>query len=198
MAARQASLASSEEAERAAAAAIQQERRSRLAVLEREALPLLRHIADGTLDPTEADVRQMCDRHAAVLRHSLTGGAPGAGELMAGLAPTLRAAQARGLLVNVQMIGDPGTSPPPVARAVMATVDAVISELPPHQVILTVLASGDDVELYLTFGEPLRTVPDLTRSGLGLPEAARWHASVIATEGGAGCLEVTWRRDGAA
>jgi hypothetical protein len=197
LAARQASLASAEAAERAAAAAIQQERRGRLAVLEQEALPLLRGIADGTLDPTAADVRAACARHAAVLRHSLAGGTRSAGELIAGLGPALRAAEARGMLVNVQLMGDPGTPQPPVARAILATVAAVISELPPHQVILTVLGAGDDVELYLTFGEPLRAVPDLTRFGRGLPAAVRWHAAVVATESGGGYLEVSWRTEGA-
>lgn len=198
MAARQASLASRSAAERAAAAAIQQERCGRLAVLEKEALPLLRGIADGTLDPAEASVREKCARHAAVLRHSLTEDAPGTGEPMAWLEPALRAAAARGITVTVQMIGDPGTVQPPVARAVLATMAAVIGALPPHQAMLTVLASGDDVELYLTFGAPLRAAPDLTRSGLNLPAAARWHASVNVTETSGGCLEVSWRKDGAA
>jgi hypothetical protein len=197
IAARQASLASRSAAERAAAAAIQQERQSRLAVLEREALPLLRGIADGTLDPTEQGVREKCARHAAVLRHSLTGGAPDGGELVAGLEHMLRAA-ARELPVPVQVIGDPGTPQPPVARAVLAAVEAVISALPPHQVMLTVLASGDDVELYLTFSAPLRSPPDLTRFGLDVPASAHWHALVSTTETGGGCLEVAWRKDGAA
>ena len=91
MAVRQAALASRAAAERAAAAAIKQERRGRLAVLEEEALPLLRGIADGTLDPADAGVREQCARHAAVLRDALTDGAPG-GELVATLQPTLRAA----------------------------------------------------------------------------------------------------------
>jgi hypothetical protein len=198
MAARQASLASRSAAERAAAAAIHQERQSRLAVLEREALPLLRGIADGALDPTEPSVREECARHASVLRHSLTGGAPGGGELMAGLEQVLRTAAARKLPVPVQVIGDPGTPPAPVARAALAAVGAVISALPPHQVMLTVLAPGDDVELYLTFSEPLRSPPDLTRFGLDLPASARWHASVSTTETSGGCLEVAWRKDGAA
>jgi hypothetical protein len=196
LAARQASLASRSAAERAAAAAIQQERQIRLAVLEKEALPLLRGIANGTLDPAEANVREKCARHAAVLRHSLTAGAPDAGDLMVGLKPALQAAAARGLPVAVQVIGDPGTVRPPVARAVLATMDAVISALPPHQIMLTVLASGDDAELYLTFGAPLRAAPDLTRFGLNLPAAARWRAAVSATESGGGCLEVSWRKDG--
>ena len=197
MAVRQAALANRAAAERAAAAAIKQERRGRLAVLEEEALPLLRGIADGTLDPADPGVREQCARHAAVLRDALTDGAPG-GELLATLQPTLRAAGARGLPVTVQFIGDPGTPPPPVARAVLATVDAVLGALLPHQAVLTVLADGDDIELYLNFSAPLRTTPDLTRVGNDVPAAARWQAALNVTETGAGFLEISWRKDGAA
>ena len=197
MAARQASLASRSAAEHAAAAAIKRERRGRLAVLEQEALPLLRGIADGTLDPAAAGVREECGRHAAVLRHSLGGGGEDAGELVSVLKPALRAAAARELPVSVQLIGDPGTPQPLVARAILAALDAVLSVLPPHQVVLTVLASGDDVELYLTFGAPPEAVPDLARLGRDVPAAAGWHASVSATETGGGCLEAGWRKAGA-
>jgi hypothetical protein len=197
MAVRQAALASRAAAERAAAAAIKQERRGRLAVLEGEALPLLRGIADGTLDPADSGVREQCARHAAVLRDALTDGAPG-GELVATLQPTLRAAGARGLPVTVQLIGEAGTPPPLVARAVLATVDAVLGALPPHQAALTVLAAGDDIELYLTFDAPPRSAPDLTRFGRDVPAAARWHAALSVTESGGGFLEVSWRKDGAA
>lgn len=197
MAVRQAALANRAAAERAAAAAIKQERRGRLAVLEEEALPLLRGIADGTLDPADPGVREQCARHAAVLRDALTDGAPG-GELLATLQPTLRAAGARGLPVTVQVIGDPGTPPPPVARAVLATVDAVLGALPPHQAALTVLADGDDIELYLIFSAPLRATPDLTRVGNDVPAAARWQAALNVTETGPGFLEISWRKDGAA
>ena len=196
MAVRQAALANRAAAERAAAAAIKQERRGRLAVLEEEALPLLRGIADGTLDPADPGVREQCARHAAVLRDALTDGAPG-GEVLATLQPTLRAAGARGLPVTVQVIGDPGTPPPPVARAVLATVDAVLGALPPHQAALTVLADGDDIELYLIFSAPLRATPDLTRVGNDVPAAARWQAALNVTETGAGFLEISWRKDGA-
>jgi hypothetical protein len=200
LAARRASLASRSAAERAAAAAIGQERQSRLAVLEKEALPLLRGIADGTLDATAGDVRDRCARHAAVLRHSLTGRATGVGELAAGLEPALQSARERGLLVTVQLVGDPGAPIPRLARAVVATVDAVLSALPPHPVTLTVLADGEDVELYLAFDAPLRSSPDLTLLARqsDLPAAARWRATVNATETGGGYLEVGWRKDGAA
>ena len=197
LAARQAALASKSAAERAAAAAIRQERGSRLAVLESEALPLLRGIADGTLDPAAAAVREQCARHAAVLRRALTERAP-AGELMAGLERTLRAAAERGLAVTVQAIGDPGAPRPAVARAVLATVEAVLGALAPQQAVLTVLAAGDDIELYLTFSAPLRAAPDVTRFGLDLPAAASWRAALNATEAGEGFLEVSWQKDGAA
>jgi hypothetical protein len=110
---------------------------------------------------------------------------------MAGLKPVLHAASAQGLLVNVQVIGDPGAPDPAVAQAAVAAVAAVTSALPPHQVMLTVLAPGDDVELYLTFDKPLRVIPDLTRYGRDVPAAAGWHASLDA---GSGCLELGWRR----
>jgi hypothetical protein len=196
-AARQAALASRAAAEHAAAAAIRQERASRLAVLETEALPLLRAIADGTLDPADPSVQDRCARHAAVLRRALTDGAPG-GELTARLERVLRAAAARGLPVTVQAIGDPGTPAPPVARAVTATVDAVLSALAPQPAVLTVLAAGDDIELYLTFGTPPRAAPDPTRFGLDVPAAARWRAALSTTETGEGFLEVSWRKDGTA
>jgi hypothetical protein len=194
MTARRAALASRSLAERAAVAAVQEVRRSRLALLEMEALPLLRGIADGTLDPADDDVRERCARHAAVLRHSLTDRAPGAGALVAGLQPALQAATARGLLVNVQVIGDPGVPAPEVAHAVLAAVDAVLSALRSDQVVLTVLASAGDVELYLTFSEPLRGRPDVARFGRDVPAALCWHAAVTAEETGTGCLEISWRK----
>jgi hypothetical protein len=194
MTARRAALASRSLAERAAVVAVQEVRRSRLALLEMEALPLLRGVADGTLDPADSDVRDRCARHAAVLRHSLTDRAPSADALVAGLQPALQAASARGLLVNVQVIGDPGVPPPDVAHAVLAAVDAVISALRSHQVMLTVLASGSDVELYLTFSGPLRVSPDVARFGRDVPAAACWHATMTAEETGTGCLEISWRK----
>jgi len=200
LAARRASLASRSAAESAAAEAIGQERQSRLAVLEKEALPLLRGIADGTLDSTASDVRDRCARHAAVLRHALTGAVPDVGDLASGLETALETARERGLLVTVQLVGDPGSTPPPVARAVLATVGAVLASLPPQQITLTVLGVGEDVELYLAFDTPPPNGPDLTR----LPEVnalratARWRAVVNAAEAGGGYLEISWRKDGAA
>jgi hypothetical protein len=196
--ARRAALASKSAAERAAAAAIQEDRRERLALMELEALPLLRGIAAGTLDPADARVRERCARHAATLRHSLTDRDRSAGGLLAGLEQVLRAARARGVLVDVRVIGDPGHPAPEVADAVRAAVDGVLSALPPHPVTLTVLAPGDDVELYVIFGEPPRAVPDVARLGRKVPAAAGWRAMVNLDETGAGSLELCWRKAGEA
>jgi hypothetical protein len=67
----------------------------------------------------------------------------------------LHAARARELLVNVQVIGDPGILEPEVAHAIAAVVGAAIGASA-YLVMLTVLAAGDDAELHLTFSEPLR------------------------------------------
>jgi hypothetical protein len=192
--ARHARLTSRSVAERAAAVAIQADRRNRLALLEMEALPLLRAIADGSLDPAASEVRERCARHAAALRHSLTDRAPRAEGLMAALELAGRVAGARGVLADAQIIGDPGITAPEVTRAVVTAVDAVLSTLPPQQVTLIVIAPGDAVELYVTFGEALRLIPDLGRPGRDLPTAAGWHASLTTEDTGPGCLEVVWRK----
>jgi hypothetical protein len=192
LAARRAALASRSAAERAAAAAVREDRRERRALLEMEALPLLRGIADGTLDPADRAVRELCARHAATLRQALTDRVPNTGHLLAELDPALRAARARGLHVEVQAVGDPGSPVREVAGATLAAVDAVMSALPPHQVLLTILGCGDDAELYLIFDRPLRAVPDVTAIRRQVPAAARWDAAVGVDDSGAGCLEVRW------
>jgi hypothetical protein len=72
------------------------------------------------------------------------------------------------MLVNVQVIGDPGVPPPDVARALLATVDAVLGAIPPHQVMLTVIAPGEEVELYLTFSEPAPGCVEISPRGAAL------------------------------
>jgi hypothetical protein len=194
MAARRAALTSRLAAERAAAVAVQEDRRARLALLEGDALPLLRGIADGTLDPADSEVLRRCARHAATLRRALADRAQQAEGLLAGLEPALRAARARGLPVEVRVVGDPGHTTPEVAGAALAAVGGVLSELPPQPVTLTVLAAGDDVELYVTFERPPPDVPGLTGPGLTGPATACCYAAADVDDNGAGCLEVRWRK----
>jgi hypothetical protein len=195
MVVRRAALASRSAAERAAADAIGEVRRGRLALLETEALPLLRGIAGGTLDPADTAVRGQCAQHAATLRRALVDRAlQQQGGLLADLQPVLSAAQARDVPVEVQVIGDPGRPGQHVVRAVRAAVDDVLRVLPPQQAILTVVADGDSVELFLTFERPPAAGCDVAGLGDAVPAEAGWRAALEVEDTGHGCLEVHWRK----
>jgi len=72
----------------------------------------------------------------------------------------MHGARTRGLPVEVQVVGDPGRPMWEVVGATLAAVEGVMNTLPPHPVTLTVLASGDEVELYVTFDRPPRATPE--------------------------------------
>jgi hypothetical protein len=198
IAVRRAVLASRSAAERAAVAAIGEVRRGRLGLLEMEALPLLRGIADGTFDPADSTVRRQCAQHAETLRRALVDRADQeAGGLLAGLEPLLSAAQARNVPVEVQVIGDPGHPAPDVMQAVLAAVGGVLRALPPQPAVLTVLAPEDEVELFLTF-ERSPAGRDVAGLEQALRAEAEWRAILEAGGAGPGCLEVHWRNAGPA
>jgi hypothetical protein len=198
LAAQRVALASRSAAERAAAAAVREDRRERLALLETGALPLLRGIADGTLDPADPEVREQCARHAATMRRALVDQSPAGSWLLAELGSALTSAREHGVPVEVQVVGDPGAPVPEVARAARDAVDSLVSALPSQPVLLTVLASGSDVELYVAFEQPPRTAPDLARLEARVPAVAHWSASVDVSDAGSGCLEVHWSKAAAA
>ena len=200
LAARRAELASRSAAERAAVAAIQQDRQERFALLELEALPLLRGIADGSLDPGDETVRQDCTRHAATLRRALAGRDRPGRELLAGLEPALAAARRRGLQAEIQVVGNPGLPSRDVTQATACAVQTVLRALPPQPVTLTVLAqgapagSGPGAELYLTF----TGLPPAARAAVFPPAAgrSRWRAGLDVDGTGSGCLWVSWAARG--
>jgi hypothetical protein len=198
LAARSAALASRSAAEREAVAAVRADRRRRLGVLEMEALPLLRGIAEGSVDPADPGVRERCARLSADLRRVLADQSRAAG-LLAELEPALRSAAARGLPVEVQVVGEPRRPLPEVAAAALAAVDSTLSALPPHParnpVVLTVLAADDDVELYVAFDRPPPDAPDVSALRRRVPAAAGWSAVLDVNDAGPGCLEVRWRNE---
>jgi hypothetical protein len=163
-----------------------------------EALPLLRGIAGGTLDPADGAVRERCAQHAATLRRALVDRSQ-AGGLMAGLEPVLSAARERNVPVEVQMVGDLGRVSEDVVRVTLAAVGGVLRALPPQQVMLTVLADGEEAELYLTFerapegGCAVAGPGDAVPAEAAWPVAAAWRASLEAEDTGPGCLEAHWR-----
>jgi hypothetical protein len=198
LAARRAALVSQSASERAAAVAVRADQGERLALLEAEALPLLRGIADGTLAVTDREVRERCGSYAGTLRRALVDRTGEAGGLLAELAPVLSSASERGTPAEVQVVGDPGSPPREVTSATVAAVDRMLRELPPHPVTLTVLADEEDVELFVTFGQSPGRFPDLTSLRLAVPAASRWYAAVEVGGTGAGCLEVRWQAGAAA
>jgi hypothetical protein len=193
MAVRRAALASRSAAERAVVAAIGEVRRDRLGLLEMEALPLLRGIADGTLDPSDSAVRRRCAEHAATLRRALVDQTSQPSVLLARLEPVLGAARRRNVSVETQAIGDPGDPGEDVLRATVAAVDQVLRALPPQPVTLTVLGSGDEAEMFLTFERPPLAGCDLAGLGDAVPAGAAWRAALETEDAGPGCLEVRWR-----
>ena len=198
LAARRAALVSQSASERAAAAAVRADQGERLALLEAEALPLLRGIADGTLAVTDGEVRRRCASYAATLRRALVDRAGDAGGLLAELAPVLTSARERGTPAELQLLGDLGSPPPAVASATVAAVDGVLRALPPQPVIVTVLVDEEGVELFVTFDQPPGAVPDLAALNQSVPAVTGWHAAVEVGDTGAGCLEVRWRTRAAA
>ena len=194
MATRRAWLVSRSAAERAAAAAVHQDRLTRLALLDRQALPLLRGVAGGMLDPADGDVREQCARQAAALRQALMDRSGHEGRLLAEMEPALSAARARGVPVEVRVVGDPGPPSAEVAGATLAAVSGVVKTLPPHPVTLTVVASEDDVEVFMTFDRPPQAAPDVTQLGRTVPATSGWSATVDVDDSGAGCLEIRWRK----
>ncbi|HEY7144158.1 MAG TPA: hypothetical protein VH637_07925 [Streptosporangiaceae bacterium] len=190
---RRALLAHRTAAEHAADEAVSADRRRRRDVLEADALPLLRGIAEGWLDPADSEVIRRCAQHAATLRAALTGQEPEPGGLLAALRPALAAAAARGVQAQTQLVGDPGSLSPVLRSATVTVVERVLSALPPQQVTITVLGSDQDAELYLTFAVSPPARLELPRTGRSRPPAG-WHAALDAGDEGPGCLEVRWRK----
>jgi hypothetical protein len=139
-------------------------------------------------------VQQRCADGADALRRALADPARPDGGLLAGLAPALSAAEDRGLPVQVQVIGDPGIPAPEVAGATRAAVSDLVGALPPHPVVLTVLASDEEVELYLTFERPPASPVDVAGLRRLVPATADWQATMDIGDAGAGFLAVRWRK----
>ena len=106
------------------------------------------------------------------------------------------AARARGLEVQVQVVGDPGRPGPAVTRATLGALHEVLRSLPGQPVTLTILAVGGNVELYLTFDQAPVPRWDLAALPQDLPPEAGWAATADAGDSGPGCLEVRWRIEG--
>jgi hypothetical protein len=72
-------------------------------------------------------------------------------------------------------------------------VDRVLRALRPQPAVLTVLGSGVEAAIYLTFGQAPLTGLDVAGLGRAVPAEAAWRAALEAEDDGPGCLEVRWR-----
>jgi hypothetical protein len=175
-------------ARREAAGAVSRDRQRRHQHLDKEILPLLRGIAEGTADPRTDVVRQACATQAALLRRRLgTSLRPGR---LGRLEAVVEAAEACGVAVEVQLAGDLTDAPTAVRAEIIDTVDEALDAAPGGPALLTVLSSDTGGSVYVSFpaagmtGAPFVPVPG---GGTRLTEV---RADV--TDGHA-CLEVHWR-----
>ena len=186
-------LASSAAAERAAAEAIQRDRRERLALLDIEALPLLRAIAGERLDPGDPAVRERCAWHAAALRRALVDRARPPAGLLDDLEPVLDAARDSGVPVEVQVIGDPG----PVGRDVAGALDggrqrgdSGPAAAPCHPDRAGPRGPGGTL---CDLPAAAARAVDVSQLRPAMPPPG-WQATLEVGPTGAGCLEVRWQK----
>jgi hypothetical protein len=143
-----------------AAAAVRRDQARRLARLERDVLPLLRAVADGSADPRDVNVRRLCARRARTLRRMLVGSGGQAGPL-AELELAIDAAEARGTLVALQIDGELAEVPAPIRDEIVDIVGETLRAAPPGRVTITLWCdTGEGFLSYpFTKDRPLVTQP---------------------------------------
>ncbi|MBL7497667.1 ATP-binding protein [Frankia nepalensis] len=150
-----------------AAAAVRRDRARRLARLDRDVLPLLRAVVDGSADPRDEDIRRLCASRARALRRMLVGSGGRAGPL-AELETAIDAAEARGATVVLQVAGDLAAVPREVREQIVDLVSETLLATPPGRVMVTLLCDGAAGEGYLSY--PL-AAPEAAATGLDWPAA---------------------------
>ncbi len=170
------------------AKAINRDRQRRRQHLEKETLPLLQDIADGTADPRTDAVRRACATQATLVRRRLsTSMRPGH---LGRLEAVVEAAEARGVAVQVQLAGDLTHAPTAVRAEVIDTVDEALDGVPDGPALLTVLCSdtGGSGSVYVSFpADHMGSVPAQDPGGVTRLTEVRTEV-----EGGQACLEVRW------
>ncbi|OHV19761.1 histidine kinase [Parafrankia soli] len=175
-------------------AAIRQDRARGLATVEREVLPLLEAVADGLLDPGDPAVRERCGRHATAVRRALVTGATGA---LGSLAEPVFEARARGLDLEVQVVGEAPRIPARVSERLAAVLPGLLRAVPAagaEHAVLTLICEEGDGRLFLTY--PAAAPPELTAltgiaGGEVFPVSEVLSVSADADDGQV-CVEVAW------
>ncbi len=136
--------------------AVRRDRQLRLKELDARFLPLLRDIAAGRLDPADPEVRAQCTARARALRRDLTGAGPAALRRLTG---PIEEAEARGIAVTVQAIGEVTAVPEAVRGELLARISAVLSAVRHGPVLLTAYVDDVGADVYLTYPARSATRP---------------------------------------
>ncbi len=131
------------EIDRAARAAIVQDRAARDHKLDRDLFPLVRGLADGSLDPGSAATRQRCDVAAGVLRALIThdDGTTAVAPLDAA-ARASDAAQAHGVVPDLRIDPDIEQVPAAVRDRLLSILTATLAMARPGEASLTMHGSA--------------------------------------------------------
>jgi hypothetical protein len=135
-----------------ATAAVRHDRHDRLRRLRADALPLLAAIGAGQLDPGSPEVRQRCAACATRLRRILRDG-HGTDDLLGGLEPAVRAAEARGVAVVTQVAGRIDGPPEPARHEVVREVSRVLGRVADGCALLTLTGDADSGSAFVSFTE---------------------------------------------
>ncbi|WP_250279294.1 hypothetical protein [Frankia sp. Cppng1_Ct_nod] len=183
------------------AEAVRTDRFRRWDVLTTHALPLLRAIADGLLDPSDAAVRTRCATQAATLRRML------GGTTTPDLERVIAAAERRGLQVETQLSGDLRHVPADARVAIARVVEKFLTAVTTGPVLLTVLGGTDEAHVFMSFPAPpddvraagaTRATPvipahrDLDRHSDDQPDDQLDVVTDLAD--GRSCLQLRWSR----
>ncbi|OHV73033.1 hypothetical protein [Pseudofrankia sp. BMG5.36] len=133
-----------------AAAVVRRDRARRLARLNRDVLPLLRAVADGSADPRDEQVRRLCANRARALRRMLSGSGGRAGPL-AELETAIDAAEARGATVTLQVDGEFADIPREVRDELVDLLSETLRVAPSGRVTVTLLCAGSTGEGYISY-----------------------------------------------
>ncbi|MGF7233490.1 MAG: hypothetical protein ACQSGP_00810 [Frankia sp.] len=163
-----------------AQAAVRAGRRATLDVLEARTLPLVRSLAEGRLDPLDADVRARCGVEAASLRRLLTG-ATATTATLGRLPAAVEEAERHGVRIEFQVVGDLATVPEPVRAKLERPILALLESLDRGSVLVTVLGGHGHASV-------VATLP--VASGATWPPPDRPDIAGVAEESGQTQIEI--------
>jgi hypothetical protein len=177
-------------AERATTISVRHDRWRRLQQLADGPIPLLADIGAGVLDPRDPVVCRRCASCAAALRRTLTRQLRQAA-LVEALEPAIRAAERRGVCIELQVAGNIDGIPAPVATDIIGAFETSLAGISCGRVLVTLIGGNEDGSLILTFAAPEAGLPE-PGAPPRPPVRTRWVDVVEEVEDGRVCVEILW------